>query len=111
MEKPSCLNTPVPPRKAPKIRNFQNDELEEFRKKDIIERFEDSTEEQCPQGYSFRSGYDHVVFYKLEFDAETNFPKVFGSIKVDRDSHVQLQCNGNPLSRLIWFVQGTDVKL
>ena len=72
MEKPSCLNTPVPPRKAPKIRNFQNDELEDFRKKDIIKRFEDLTEKQCPPGYSFRSGHDHVVFYKLEFDAETH---------------------------------------
>ena len=107
MMKPSCLNTPVPPRKAPKIRNFQNDELDEFRKKDIIERFEDLTDKQAPPGYTFKRGNDHVVYYKLEFDELTSFPKVFGSIKVDHDLHVQLQCNGNPL----WFVQGTDAKL
>ena len=53
MKKPSCINTPVPPRKAPKIRNYQNDELEEFRKTDIIERVEDLTEKRFRQLENF----------------------------------------------------------
>ena len=105
------MHTPVPPRKAPKIRNFQNDELDEFRRKDVIEQFEDLTDKQAPPGYSFKRDESHVIYYKLEFDEVTSFPKVFGSIKVDRDLHVQLQCNGNPLPLPLWFVQGTNGKL
>ena len=40
-----------------------------------------------------------------------SFSKVFESIRIDRDLHVQLQFNSNPLPLPPWFIQGTDAKL
>ena len=40
-----------------------------------------------------------------------SFPKVLEAIKVDRDLHVQLQFNGNPLPLPPWYTEGTDAKL
>ena len=111
LKTPSCISTPTPPRKAPKLRNVEEDQLNDFRKKDVIQKFEDLGEKHAPPGYSFKRGVDHIIYYKIEFDETTSFPRVFGSIKIDEQLHVQLQCNGNPIPLPLWFIQGTDAKL
>ena len=111
LKRPSVVKTPVIPRKAPKVRNYQEDELETFLYSDKISAFEDLNEGHSPPGYQFKKTNDHVVYYKLEFDRDTSFPKIVGSIRIDKSMHVQLQCNGNPLPLPLWFIQGTDAKL
>ena len=111
LKRPSAVQTPVVSRKRPKIRVYQDDELQRFRDQDIISGFDDLDANRCPPGYEFKKMDDSVIYYKLEFDAVSSFPKVFGSTRIDKDLHVQLQCNGNPLPLPLWFIRGTDAKL
>ena len=111
LKRPSAVQTPDVPRKVPKVRIYQEDELDIFRGHDRIYDFDDLNANRCPAGYEFKKTDDCVIYYKLEFDEVTSFPKVFGSIRVDQEMHVQLQCNGNPLPLPLWFISGTDAKL
>ena len=54
---------------------------------------------------------DCVLYYNLQFDEKTSFPKVLECIRVDKELHVQLQFSGNPLPLPCWFVRGTNAKL
>lgn len=57
-------------------------------------------EGHCPPGYQFKRANDDMmlfcllyVYIGIRFDEVPSFPKVFGSIKIDRSLHVQqLQC-------------------
>ena len=111
LQKPANTRTPVPPRKAPKVRVFQEDELSMFRNLDSVKSIDDLSAAAAPPGYEFRMVNGNVVIYKLEFDPITSFPKVFGSISIDRDLHVNLQCNGSPLPLPLWFTVGRNAKL
>ena len=85
LKRPSVVQTPVVPRKVPKLRVYQEDELLMFRNKDKISGFEDLDEHHYPPHYQFKGTDDYVIYYKLEFDSVTSFPNVFGSIRIDRD--------------------------
>lgn len=93
LKKPSVLCSPSAPRREPKRRIFQKDQLEQFKNNDSINDFTDSSEKTCPSGFECKINDDCIVYYKLEFDLVTSFPAISQSIKVDKDLHVQ----GRPL--------------
>ena len=99
------------PRKAPKDRILQKDELKDFQNKDLIRYLSDLNESHAPQGFSFKKGEGHVIYYNLKFDDESGFPNIFESIKIDEELHVKLQQNGCPVPLPDFFVKGTSAKL
>ena len=111
LERPLILPTPQSKRKLPTQRNFYEDELETFRLQDQIRNFEMLNESHSPEGYSCKKTEECIVFFNLVFDDSTGFPHIFESIKVDKNLHVQLQYNGNPMPLPAWFTKGRDATL
>ena len=109
---PSLIPTPVSMRKPPRKRNFQEDQMPAFLAevdpiiKDVFE-----LELHTPEGFMCKKGEDYLLFYRLEFDQTTGFPKVLESIKVDKNLQVQLQFNGDPVPLPAWFVKGRHANL
>ena len=97
LRKPSSLPTPEIFRKAPKERLYQDDHLETFLHIDLIDNFNVLNEQQSPEGFQCRKSKNHIVFYNLVFDEETQFPKLLEAIKVD-ELHVQLQYSGSSIA-------------
>ena len=91
LKRPSTLPTSSSPRKPPKVRVYQNDQLADFKEMDKITKFDDMTHSQAPANYPFHKTLECIVFYNLVFCATTGFPKIFGAIKVDQDLHVKLE--------------------
>ena len=110
-KRPSTAATSESYRKPPKTRNFQEDELQNFESRDKISTFDDITEKNCPPGFEFNETDDFKKNFNLEFNSEDGFPRIFESIRIDKDLHVKLQYNGNPLPLPSWFVQGTNARL
>ena len=92
-------------------RVFQEDQLKTSYETDIVGNFMTIGEQHSPDGFKCRKSNDAIIFYNLVFDEETQFPTVLETIKVDRELHVQLQYNGNPIPLPPWFVQGHNAKL
>ena len=46
---------------------------------------------------------DWVIYYNLRLDEDSQFHIFVTSVKIDEESHVQLQCNGCIVSFLPWF--------
>ena len=111
MQSPSSLPAPTTIRNPPRKRVYQEDELETFHEKDIIGTLDDLKESNAPTGFQFKRSEDHILFYNLVIDENTQFPKILESIKIDRELHVQLQYNGIPLPLPQWFVQGHNAQL
>ena len=51
LKHPSSLQISAVPRKAPKVRIFQKDEIKDFKKQDITHNFEDLSEHNVPRDY------------------------------------------------------------
>ena len=100
-KRPSTIPTPVIHRKLPKKRDFSIDEMQDFNENETIFSFEELNDKHSPP----------VLYYNLQFDERTSFPKVLECIMVDKGLHVQLQFSGNPLTLPYWFVRGTNAKL
>ena len=64
---------------------------------DTIFSFEELNGKHSHPGFRFRKTDDCVLYYNLQFDEKTSFPKVSECIRVDKELHVQLQFSGNPL--------------
>ena len=111
LRKPSSLPTPKVFRKAPKIRLYQEDQLETFLHSDLIDDFSLLNEQHSPEGFQCRKSKNHIVFYNLVFDEETQFPKILEAIKVDNELHVQLQYSGSLIPLPPWFIRGHNAKL
>ena len=78
-------------RKPPKKRVFQEDEMPIFLQEvDPIIKEMAELEKHKPNGFSCRKTGDSILFYRLEFDETTQFPRICESIKVDSELHVQL---------------------
>ena len=84
--------------------------MQDFKENDTIFSFEELNEKHSPPGFLFRKT-DCVLYYNLQFDEKTSFPKVLECIRVGKELHVQLQFSGNPLPLPYWFVRGTNAKL
>jgi len=89
---------------------YQEDELELFRKHDTI-NFEQLTDEVSPDGFEYKKLEDDVLYFKLEFDAETQFPTVLECIKIDGSLRVKLQYNGIPLPLPSWLTSSFNATL
>ena len=70
--------------KPPAERIFQQDELNIFLSNDKIVDFSQINEKFAPKGYMCNISEEHAVFYNLQFDENTGFPKILESIKVDK---------------------------
>ena len=92
-------------RKPPTTRNFKEDELPKFlREVDPFIKSVFELEKHAPEGFTCRRTDDCLLFYRLECDEKTHFPKLLESIKVDKDLHVQLQYNGEPVPLPLSFI-------
>ena len=79
-KRPSTIPTPVIHRKLPNIRDFSNDEMQDFKENDTISSFDEPNEQHSPPGFQFRKTDDYVLYYNLQFDERTSFPKVLNVI-------------------------------
>ena len=89
-KRPSTNPTPVIHRKLPKKRDFSIDEMQDFKENDNISTFEELNEKHSPTGFQFRKTDDCVLYYNLQFEEKTSFPKVLECIRMDKELHVQL---------------------
>ena len=97
LKRPSTLQTPSVPRKAPNLRVFQENDLALLNKTDLITSFDDLTENRSPPGYTYHKSNDIVLYYKIVF--QTNgFPIVERAIKIGIILNVQLQFKGISVS-------------
>ena len=55
--------------------------------------------------------HDYILIYRIVFDIDTHFPSIKEYIRIDRNLHVQLQCNRNPIRLPQWFIHGNNAKL
>ena len=113
LELPSCLPTSQSKRNPPRKRFFQEDELQSFRKVDVI-NFEQLTDKVSPPGFEYRKLEYSVIYYNLQFDESKQFPKVLEIIKIDSSLRVKLQYNDIPLPLPSWLTSsfnGTLTKL
>ena len=112
LKRPSLIPiSSVPPRKAPKLRVLQQDQMQEFYDKDTIKDLANITLKNCPSGFECKISSDYIVFYKLEFDAKTKFPIILESIKIDNNLHVKLEYKGSPVPLPHWFIKGKNANL
>ena len=110
LKKPSLLPTLSVPRKTPKLRVYQEDELCEFNSMYAIRSFEELCKKDCLTGFSRMMHQDAIVFYNVVFN-EAMMPKMFECIKVSKEMHVALEYKGNPVPLSTWFVRGHDARL
>ena len=73
---PSSLSVPKTPRRAPRKRIFQADQMEDFLEKDRIKDFESITEADCLPGFTFIKENDIIIMYNLVIDQKTKIPVV-----------------------------------
>ena len=81
-KRPSTIPTPVIQRKLPKKRDFSIDEMQDFKENDTISSFEEHNEKHSPPGFQFSKTDYCVLYYNLQFDEKTSFPKVLECIRV-----------------------------
>ena len=98
-------------RKSSKQRQIEKDELQDFLSTDTITDFTQLTAKCCPSAFEFKKHEDYILIYRIEFDIETHFPSIKECIRIDRNLHVQHQCNGNPIPLSQWFIHGNNAKL
>ena len=111
-KRPSILTNVTEFRKPPKIRNVLPDQMNDFTASDTISDLKDiDTVKHCLPGFQCKRDEDHVLFYKLIFDKETDFPVVQECIRIDTYLHVKLLHNGNPIPLPKWFAEGHNAKL
>ena len=83
LQSPSSLPTLQTPRKPPRKRVFQEDELDTFVENEIISTLHDET--NAP-GLHFKKRFDdNVLYYNIVFDEQTQFSTILESINVDRE--------------------------
>ena len=57
----------------------------------------DITETNIPAGFSFKKEGNNIILKRSVIDEDTHFPNNLEAIKIDRESHIQLQYNGMPI--------------
>ena len=101
------------PRKPPKVRNVQEDELEQFKEIDTIRSLDDIDEKYVSslgENFSLIKREDHAVIYKIE-TSSSNVPEVTYSIKISVDLRVQLFFKNAPIPLPPWFWKGRNTHL
>ena len=100
---PSSLSVPKTPRRAPRKRIFQADQMGDFLEKDRIKDFESITEADCLPGFTFIKENDIIIMYNLVIDQKTKIPVVHESITINKDLHVSLSFCGFHVPLPDWF--------
>ena len=106
-ETPSLQKSLPSFRRSPKVRVFQEDQLNKFQKEDEIDGFSDVNDsllKYIGSDYSCARYEDHAVFYKLE-ENELSIPEVTACIRIDANLHVKLFHRGSPIPLPKWFSQ------
>ena len=101
-------------RKPPRKRIFQEDQMANFKKKDVILCFEDIISKgpmNCEKGLNFERKDNCLLIYKMEYDGDNNVPQVDYCIRVDETLHVKLFHRNIPMSLPNWFRQGRNTVL
>ena len=111
LKRPSSLQISAVPRKAAKVRIFQNDEIEEFKKQDIIHNFQDLSERNAPRGYQCEKNENFIIFYHIVSNQTTGFPQIEEAIKIDKNLNVQLQFCGCSVPLPQWFTKSKTAQL
>ena len=70
LKRPSTLPTSSYPRKSPKIRIYQQDEIGIFKAQDVITSFDDLTPMNASPGYQCYKTDVSIVFYNITFTGE-----------------------------------------
>lgn len=109
----AIVDSIIKPRKAPKFRPFQEDELEKFKKMDRIEKLDDINEcmvKYLGNGFILEKHDTFVIIYKLERNPSM-VPEVTHCIKIDEELRVKLFYKSIPVPLPIWFRKGRNTKL
>lgn len=101
------------PRKPPNVRNFQVDELKQFKEMDAVRSLDD-IDQDCVKSigeeYSFMKKEGYVVIYKLETSSSV-VPEITYSIRVSEGLCVQLFYKNAPVPLPTWFWKGRNARL
>ena len=100
---PSSLTVPKPPRRAPRKRIFQEDQMGPFLEKDRIKDFDSLSEADCLPGFTFIKENNIVIMYRLVIDQKTKIPVVHESITINSDLHISLSYCGFHVPLPDWF--------
>ena len=100
IKRPFTLTEMSTPRKPPKIRYIEPDQLPDFLEKNKIESFAKIDQlKHCPPGYSSVRNETSIIFHVMAAD-DPGFPFVSRCIMIDNeinDLHVNLEFNGRML--------------
>ena len=100
---PSSLSVPKTPRRGPRKRIFQKDQMGDFLEKDRIKDFDSLSESDCLPGFTFIKESNIAIMYHLVIDEKTKIPVVQESISIDADLHVSLSYCGFHVPLPDWF--------
>ena len=90
----------------------QPDKSQDFISADTIKYFSHLVEENfCLNSFELKKTEDYILIYRIVFDLETHFPTIKECFCIDRNLHVQIQCDENPVPLPQWFIDGYEVKL
>ena len=107
---PSLMPTTPTHRKLPTDRS-QPDQLNAFRKEDLVQSLADVTDSLCPPGYKLEvHDGKAAILYKLEM-TESNIPEVTETIVIDQELHVKLYKRSIPIPLPQWFRKGGDCRV
>ena len=73
LKRPSTLQAVAVPRKAPKIRVFQKDELEDFISQDLMSNFADLSECNAPAGYKCHKDENCIILYNVAINEKSGY--------------------------------------
>ena len=108
LKRPSTLPNTTLPRKAPKVRMYQDDELNSYENKDIITCFADLCSRDAPNNYFSHETYDYVIYYNLVFHEKSGFSSIREAMKVGKNLHEQLQLCSKPVPLPLGMAHSLD---
>lgn len=100
------------PRNPPKLRIFQEDQLNDFKKTDTINDVNDITEKNISQlgsGFTITRNSDCLIIYRLE--TASTIPIVTFCIRIENNLRVRLFYRNNPVPLPEWFRKGRNTYL
>ena len=100
---PSSLSVPKTPRKGPRKRIFQEDQLGDFLERDRIKDFASLSQADCLPGFTFVKEDDMVLMYRRVVDKRTRIAVIHESISIDRELHISLGYCGYHVPLPEWF--------
>ena len=86
--------------------------IKDFLSADTRKDFIHLEEKFCLNGFEFKKKTeDYILIYRTVFNSEIHFPSIKECIRIDRNIHLQLLCDGNPIPLPQWFIHRHNAKL